>query len=250
MTVFILQILWKSIQKHFKYSVIKQTKKCERMWRRMKIDCTAACFLSVALYRSSFRRQSSSSWILFSSWESPAVERDWPSMSATRLLSSFSCREIHGQAAGQQYPEYTRVEGQNEYILNFHLNGVQLVKCVFQQTEAFGYWWSQMSDVVCVCVCTCLSMAFLSSSRSCLEDLSCMSSERSWSIWSLLLATRSVIISTLLFSSSSSNSTRFSLSWQRQDEINSIRRSERRLCVLCTSHSERSDGNDFGHVSM
>lgn len=63
------------------------------------------------------------------------------------------------------------------------------------------------------CARTCFSMAFLSSSRSCLEDLSCMSSERSWSIWSLLLSTRSVSISTLLLSSSSSNSMRFSLSW-------------------------------------
>lgn len=59
-------------------------------------------------------------------------------------------------------------------------------------------------------------MAFLSSSRSCFEDLSCMSSERSWSIWSLLRDTRSVIISALLFSSSSSNSKRFNLSWRRQ----------------------------------
>lgn len=69
---------------------------------------------------------------------------------------------------------------------------------------------------------TCLSMAFLSSSRSCLEDLSCMSSERSWSIWSLLLDTRSVSISTELFSSSSSNSTRFSLSWWTEEDINKL----------------------------
>ena len=68
---------------------------------------------------------------------------------------------------------------------------------------------------------TCLSIAFLSSSRSCFEDLSCMSSERSWSIWSLLLATRSVSISTVLFSSSSSSSKCFSLSWDTErDHVN------------------------------
>lgn len=46
--------------------------------------------ISLMLHLSSKRKRSSSSWILFSSWETPAEERDWPSISATRLLSSFS----------------------------------------------------------------------------------------------------------------------------------------------------------------
>lgn len=115
-------------------------------------------------------------------------------------------------------------------IPRIHSCGTKSEKCILAD------WSLQLLMITnnrCVVrVCTCLSMAFLSSSRSCLEDLSCMSSERSWSIWSLLLATRSVIISALLLSSSSSNSTRFSLSWQRQDEINFFDYSERRLCVL------------------
>ncbi|TNN75752.1 hypothetical protein EYF80_014115 [Liparis tanakae] len=48
--------------------------------------------------------------LLYSNWESPAEERDWPSMSARRPLSSFSCRD--GHTAGQQKPTCPRVVGQ------------------------------------------------------------------------------------------------------------------------------------------
>lgn len=107
------------------------------MWSRMICWVTAG-YLSVALYLSSLRRRSSRSWILFSSWETPAEERDWPSMSDTRLRSSFSCRDSHRETAGQHYPQYPQVKGQCGYvkkicILSF--NKVQREKMVFWQIE-------------------------------------------------------------------------------------------------------------------
>lgn len=185
------------------FEILLSNKQAWKKWSRLKIYWTTVCFLSVTF---------------------PHSEGVLPDLGSCSPVGRRQQRSDSGPPC--QPPDPSAPSAAWQTWTNSRLTNTQNTLCV----------------CVCTCARTCLSMAFLSSSRSCLEDLSCMSSERSWSIWSLLLATRSVIISALLLSSSSSNSKRFSLSWQRWGEIDCSRCSEGRLCVL--------DNAESGHVSI
>lgn len=86
------------------FEILLSNKQAWKKWSRLKIYWTTVFSIH---YLSSLRRRSSRSWILFSSWETPAEERLWPSMSATRPLNSFSCRTVMDKQQFNKYPEYT-----------------------------------------------------------------------------------------------------------------------------------------------
>lgn len=97
---------------------------------------------SLTVHLSSLRRRSSRSWILFSSWATPAEERDWPSMSARRLRSSFSCSDTNN--TGQNYPDDTGVKGQHGQLF--------LQRMLQMNAECHIV---ELPNIRCVCLFTC-----------------------------------------------------------------------------------------------
>lgn len=202
----------------------------------MKIYWTAACFPSVALYLSSVRRRSSSSWILFSSWETPAEERDWPSISATRLLSSFSCRDRHGQTAGQH----------TQNILEWGQGGYVLSRLRISVTDDHK---RQQSEMLCTCY------IHVSPWRS------CPAPGPVWRIapaWAQSGADRSGLCSwprgrsasPRCFSPPPAPTPRASACPDRDKMRSTLLDAQKRDSVHWISPNERFDGAEFGNVSV